>query len=200
MLTDSIQHDKDYFYAIVNAIKREGIYALCDWLETTDYFTAPASHRFHESYRGGLLEHSLRVYLELTRLAGLYKDIPFSSESLVITALFHDLCKIGFYGVSTRNTKVDNKWVTVPYYTIDEQYLFGGHGSKSVYLIQQYMKLEPDEAAAINTHMGPTGNDYSCYNTYRQFPLAMLLHTADMIATCELMRENWRNNEDISCL
>lgn len=190
MLTDSIQHDKDYFYAIVNTINREGISALCDWLETTDYFTAPASHRFHESYMGGLLEHSLRVYLELTRLAGLYKDIPFSSESLIITSLFHDLCKIGFYGVSTRNTKVDNKWVTVPYYTIDEQYLFGGHGSKSIYLIQQYMKLEPDEAAAINTHMGPTGNDYSCYNTYRQFPLAMLLHTADMIATCDRMREN----------
>lgn len=190
MLTDSIQHDKDYFYTLVDALYRDGIKEFCEWLETTDFFTAPASHRFHESYKGGLLEHSLRVYLELTRLASLYSDIPFSSESLIITSLFHDVCKIGFYTTSTRNTKIDGKWTTVPYYTIDEQYLFGGHGSKSVYLIQQYMRLEPNEAAAINTHMGPTGNDYSCYNTYRQYPLAMLLHTADMIATCERMREN----------
>jgi hypothetical protein len=190
MLTDSIQHDKDYFYALVDALHRDGIKEFCEWLETTDFFTAPASHHFHESYKGGLLEHSLRVYLELTRLASLYSDIPFSSESLIITSLFHDVCKIGFYTTSTRNTKIDGKWTTVPYYTIDEQYLFGGHGSKSVYLIQQYMRLEPNEAAAINTHMGPSGNDYSCYNTYRKYPLAMLLHTADMIATCDLMREN----------
>lgn len=190
MLTDSIQHDKDYFYAIVDTLHRDGIKEFCEWLETTDFFTAPASHRFHESYKGGLLEHSLRVYLELTRLAGLYYDISFSSESLIIASLFHDVCKIGFYTTSTRNTKIDGKWTTVPRYIIDEQYLFGGHGSKSVYLIQQYMKLEPDEAAAINTHMGPSGNDYSCYNTYRKYPLAMLLHTADMIATCEEMREN----------
>lgn len=190
MLTDSIQHDKEYFYTIVDTLHRDGVKEFCEWLETTDFFTAPASHRFHESYKGGLLEHSLRVYLELTRLAGLYSDIPFSSESLIITSLFHDVCKIGFYTTSTRNTKIDGKWTTVPYYAIDEQYLFGGHGSKSVYLIQQYMKLEPDEAAAINTHMGPNGNDYSCYNTYRKYPLAMLLHTADMVATCEPMREN----------
>lgn len=190
MLTDSIQHDKDYFYAIVDTLHRNGVKEFCEWLETTDFFTAPASHRFHESYKGGLLEHSLRVYLELTKLASLYSDIPFSSESLIITSLFHDVCKIDFYTTSTRNTKIDGKWTTVPYYAIDEQYLFGGHGSKSVYLIQQYMKLEQDEAAAINTHMGPSGNDYSCYNTYRKYPLAMLLHTADMIATCEEMREN----------
>lgn len=190
MLTDSIQHDKDYFYAIVDTLHRDGVKGFCEWLETTDFFTAPASHRFHESYNGGLLEHSLRVYLEITRLASLYSDIPLSSESLIITSLFHDVCKIGFYTTSTRNTKIDGKWKTVPYYAIDEQYLFGGHGSKSVYLIQQYMKLEQDEAAAINTHMGPSGNDYSCYNTYRKYPLAMLLHTADMIATCEEMREN----------
>ena len=54
--------------------------------------------------------------------------------------------------------------------------------------IKRYIHLTQSEAAAINTHMGVQGNDYSCYNVYREYPLAMLLHTADMIAICPKLR------------
>lgn len=178
----------EFFRYLCESIKREGIDALLLWLEDTDFFYAPASTKYHEAYEGGLVEHSLRVYFELCRLRDIYPDVKITDESIIIASLFHDVCKANFYEVSTRNTKINDKWETVPYYTINEKYLFGGHGSKSVYLIERFMHLTLSEAAAINTHMGMQGNDYSCYNTYREYPLAMLLHTADMIATCPKLR------------
>ena len=178
----------EFFKYLCQSIKRDGVDALLLWLEDTDFFYAPASTRHHEAYKGGLVEHSLRVYFELCRLRDIFPDVKITDESIIITSLFHDLCKANFYVESKRNVKVDGKWKEVPYYTIDEQYKFGGHGSKSVYLIERFIPLTRSEAAAINTHMGVQGNDYSCYDVYREYPLAMLLHTADMIATCPKLR------------
>ena len=68
----------------------------------------------------------------------------------------------------------------------DEDFCYGGHGSKSVYLAQKYIPLTNEEAVAINCHMGfadRSPNDYSLGNAYEQYPLAWLLHVADESAT-----------------
>ena len=54
---------KEEFIAIFTEnIKREGARELLAWLETTDFFTAPASTKFHCACEGGLVQHSLSVY------------------------------------------------------------------------------------------------------------------------------------------
>lgn len=192
MITRSLDKDIKWFDELILSTNRPGSADLLNWLHTTDFFTAPASTRFHESYKGGLVEHSLRVYLELRLLVDMYADKT-PRDSVIICGLLHDVCKANFYSETTRNVKKNGVWTTEPFYKVDEQYSFGGHGSKSVYLVHKYVAITDDEAAAINTHMGAQGNDYSCYETYRKIPLAMLLHTADMIATCKNIRQELHN-------
>ena len=63
-----------------------------------------------------------------------------SEESLAVSSLFHDVCKVNLYKTEKRNQKIDGVWQEVPVYVIDEKYHFGGHGSKSVFLVQQFME------------------------------------------------------------
>lgn len=186
---------KNEFKSIVNAkISRDGIENLMRWLEGTDFFTAPASTRFHGSYEGGLVEHSLAVYKRMVQFADYYdqeafgaeRDHMWSEETLAIIALFHDLCKIGTYKTELRWRKdAQQRWEQYPTYKKEEGFNFGGHGSKSLYLIQNFMRLEPEEAVAINCHMGQF--DSTIYSNpspaFEQFPLAWLLHIADEAAT-----------------
>ena len=125
----------------------------------SDFFTAPASTRYHGACEGGLLAHSLNVYdclvdiLNRPRVKELY-GIEYSDESIAIAALMHDVCKVNFYKTSFRNAKDENgKWVSVPYYTIEDNLPYG-HGEKSVYIVSGYMRLTRDEAFAIRYHMG----------------------------------------------
>lgn len=173
---------------------RDGVGELIDWLDTTDFFHAPASTRFHEAREGGLLEHSLRVHDWLQALVAFYTESPLANgrtadltpESVAIVALCHDFCKIGLYKIEMRWRKDKfNRWEQYPMYKSDEDFPFGGHGSKSVYLVQHFIKLSPAEAAAINCHMGPW--DQSPYGkpgaVFEVNPLAWLLHVADEAAT-----------------
>ena len=171
-------------------IRREGSEKLLDYLcsDNCDFFTAPASTRYHVAYPGGLLEHSLNVYdclsdyLARPRVREIY-GLDYSEESIAIVALLHDLCKINFYKESTRNVKENGVWKTVPFYTIEDDLPYG-HGEKSVYIISGFMRLTRDEAFAIRYHMGFSGNEDN--NTvgaaFAKFPLAIALATADMEA------------------
>jgi hypothetical protein len=176
----------DFIRLYSENIKRPGATELLEWLETTDFFTAPASTRFHGNYEGGLCEHSVNVWEELVRLLKAYPEVRVTAETAAIVTLLHDLCKIGCYKQELRNTKVNNVWVQRPVYVFQEDYCFGGHGSKSVYLIQRFIDLTEAEAVAVNCHMGfadRSPGDYSLGSAYEQYPLAFLLHTADASAT-----------------
>lgn len=179
--------NRDYFVKLFSMyVKRPGADKLLEWLETTDFYTAPASTRFHGDYEGGLVEHSIHVWEELVRILKAYPEVKVSAETAAIVSLLHDLCKIGCYKVELRNTKVNNTWIKKPVYVFNEDFCYGGHGSKSVYLAQKYMELTEQEAVAINCHMGfsdRSPGDYSLGGAYEQYPLAWLLHVADESAT-----------------
>ncbi|MGN0587566.1 MAG: HD domain-containing protein [Oscillospiraceae bacterium] len=173
-------------------IHRDGSEKLLDYMlsDKSDFFTAPASTRFHGSHEGGLLEHSLNVYRCLTdylarpRAKEVYK-MDYSAESVAICALLHDLCKMNFYKVDYRNAKNDRgEWEKVPYYTIDDRLPYG-HGEKSVYIISGYMRLSREEAFAIRYHMGFSGveDKNSIGKAFEMFPLAFALSVADMEAS-----------------
>lgn len=166
-------------------IKREGSQELLEFLKSSDFFTAPASTKYHAAYEGGLCQHSLSVFYELIRLLKAYPEIKVSGETAAICALLHDVCKINFYSTEMRNVKENGTWVQKPYYTVDEKFKFGGHGSKSVYLISKYIKLTDEEAVAINCHMGAweDNKSYSVSGSYEQNHFAWLLHVADESST-----------------
>lgn len=180
--------NKERFIQLVrDNIKREGIDALMDWLETTDFYTAPASSRYHCACPEGLLMHSLNVYDVLMEKH--FDPAEDSPESAALCALFHDLCKAGFYKVSTRNVKNDQTgaWEKVPYYAIEDMFPYG-HGEKSVYLVERFVRLTPAEATAIRWHMGgfdeaAKGGSFAISRAYERYPLAVKLHICDIEST-----------------
>lgn len=177
---------KEEFIRIASEnIDRAGLTFLLQWLEQTDFFTAPASTRYHNDFEGGLVLHSLNVYSQLKKLCKFY-NCDATDESIAIVALFHDLCKVGCYKTEMRWRKdKDNKWEQYPTYKFEEDFAYGGHGAKSVFLVQNFMALSPTEASAINCHMGQwDATTYSNPTTvYERNTLAWLLHVADEAAT-----------------
>lgn len=166
-------------------IKRDDADSLYAWLCDSDFFEAPASTRFHGDHAGGLCEHSVHVWEELVRLLRAYPEVKVSGETAAIVSLLHDVCKIGCYKTELRNQKVNGVWVQRPVYVFNEDFSYGGHGSKSVYLIQRHIRLTDEEAVAINCHMGFADRcpgDYSLGSAYERYPLAWLLHVADEAA------------------
>ena len=183
---------KEEFIKIFNEnINREGSDKLLEWLSGTDFFTAPASTKFHSAVEGGLCEHSVNVfnrYLSLVKQEyGENFEEKITKESIAIIALLHDLCKTNYYAVDYRNVKVDGEWVKQPYYTVKDNLPYG-HGEKSVYMIGGFMKLTRQEAMAINWHMGGfdqrvMGGSYAIADAFYMFPEALLFHIADLQAT-----------------
>lgn len=185
--------EKEEFISIFNEnIKREGADKLLDFLENkSDFFTAPASTRYHNAFEGGLLRHSLNVYkclvayLERGRVKEMYK-LEASAETSAIVALLHDLCKVNIYHVSYRNAKNDKtgQWEKVPFYEIRDNLPYG-HGEKSVYMISGFMRLTREEAMAIRWHMGFSGTEdkNTIGRALEKYPLAFALSVADMEAS-----------------
>ena len=184
--------NKEKFIQIYNEnITREGADRLLTYLcsESCDFFTAPASSRYHSAHEGGLLEHSLNVYeclcdfIKNSRFCEKY-GFHFDEESLAIAALLHDICKTNFYKTEMRNVKKNGVWESVPYYTIEDNLPYG-HGEKSVYIISGFRKLTRDEAFAIRYHMGFSGTEDAAQvgKALEMFPLAFALCISDMEAS-----------------
>lgn len=209
---------KEKFLSIYRKyITRPGADELLAWLESTDFFKAPASTRFHLACPGGLVEHSLNVYERLRALyisektnpdaPGSYHLSPEEEESIAICGLLHDACKVGVYQPTTKNQKSydpklvaaagtwqvkhdaqgDFVWTTVMGYTFEDKVPYG-HGEKSVYIISGFMNLSREEAMAIRWHMGGfddsvRGGSRAVGGAFEQFPLAVLTHVADLMAT-----------------
>ncbi|MEG0457870.1 MAG: hydrolase, partial [Oscillospiraceae bacterium] len=184
---------KEKFIEIYNKyIKREGADKLLEYLQSSssDFFVAPASLRFHGSYKGGLVEHSVNVYdclkdyLSRERTKAIY-EMDYDNEAVAIVSLLHDICKINCYIPGTRNVKDENGvWKSVPNYDYKDDLPYG-HGEKSVYIISGFMKLTRSEAFAIRYHMGFSGMEdkRSIGDTFEKYPLSFALSTADMEAT-----------------
>lgn len=178
----------EFLEAYSLSIKRPGADRLLSWMKTTDFFTAPASTRFHGDHEGGLAEHSLNVYLRLQAEVS-SAPIEVSAESVAVCGLLHDLCKANFYKVSQRNVKNEKtgKWEKQPFYQVEDQFPYG-HGEKSVFLIERFMRLRTEEAVAIRWHMGgfddaARGGSYAVSDAFAKFPLLLCLNVADLKAT-----------------
>lgn len=177
-------------------ITRDGIDELLEYLETeTDFFYAPCSTRYHLSVEGGLVEHSLNVFDIFNALCARFRP-DFPDESRAICALFHDICKYHCYNPCNKSRKTGRllpngkpEWEDYMGYDFVEEFPYG-HGEKSVYLLQKFIKLSDEEAMAIRWHMGFSdasfkGGMQSVSNAMKLYPVITLLHSADIIATSQ---------------
>ncbi len=183
---------EEFIKIFTENIQREGADKLLEYLTgpQSDFFVAPASTRFHGSYEGGLLEHSINVYyclkdyLSRERVKSEY-NLSYTDESIAIVSLLHDLCKVNCYVKGTRNVKDKaGVWQQVPTFEYSDDMPYG-HGEKSVYIISGFMKLTREEAFAIRYHMGFSGSEpqSNVGSAFEKYPLAFALSTADMEAT-----------------
>lgn len=192
---------RDRFENLLLATGREGMSDLLKFINDSDFYSAPASSRFHGAHQGGLLEHSLQVNKDMMviynafRERGRLKDGQINLHSIIIASLLHDICKVNFYKQDVRNVKNNGVWEQVPYYTIDDK-LPLGHGEKSVMILQQYIELTTDEIYAIRWHMGGFDDAAKSYAGGLQLsaaldrcPLLVMLHMADLAAVYLLNKE-----------
>ncbi len=181
-------NEKELFLSIfAQKVQREGKAAFLEWLERTDFFTAPASSQFHCAFPGGLLHHSLTVYQVMMEKH--FDPKSDNEESFALCGLLHDLCKAQFYKVSMRNVKNEQtgQWEKKPFYQVEDLFPYG-HGEKSVFLIERFIRLKPAEAAAIRWHMGGfdeavKGGSMALSGAFEKYPLAVKLHLSDLEAS-----------------
>lgn len=197
----SNQENIERFENMLSQVNRDGMNKLLDYIRSSDFYTAPASTRFHSCHEGGLLEHSLNVADCLLKKFEnpVWSDIlnEVGRESVILCALLHDLCKTNFYAVEMKNKKVysdtgkkvDNQgrydWQVVPGYTIEDKFCYG-HGEKSVYMLEKFIKLKRHEAMAIRWHMlwtEPKEYYNTIGNAIKDCPFIMAIHEADLEAT-----------------
>lgn len=172
---------------VASEIHRDGIDELIKYIEARDFFDAPASSKFHNCFEGGLVDHSINVYDAIIRINNSF-ELRLKPESMAISALFHDLCKMDFYTKTRRMGR--DKWgnrIAQDAYEINELMPLG-HGEKSVILLERFMQLTPSEMYAIRWHMGAfdsavKGGERSINNAFNKCPLAVALHMADTAAT-----------------
>lgn len=195
---------KSDILTLLRTINRENanIEGLINKLETSDFFYAPASTKYHNCFTGGLADHSLNVYYNLKSMVkskGFEGQIP--EESIIICSILHDFSKINFYEKSIRNKKVytpqgskhDNlgtyDWVSEECYSVKpeaERFSYGNHEETSEFMTRSFIPLTLEESIAILNHHGGMGYDSSktgFSNLYNKYPLACLLHLADMMST-----------------
>lgn len=195
---------KSDILTLLRTINRENanIEGLINKLETSDFFYAPASTKYHNCFTGGLADHSLNVYYNLKSMVkskGFEGQIP--EESIIICSILHDFSKINFYEKSIRNKKVytpqgskhDNlgayDWVSEECYSVKpeaERFSYGNHEETSEFMVRSFIPLTLEESIAILNHHGGMGYDSSktgFSNLYNKYPLACLLHLADMMST-----------------
>ena len=192
---ERLSNTKETIISLLESTKRLGIEKVIEYLNNSDFFTAPASTKYHSSFEGGLAEHSFNVYTILKdKVSSLYPE-KLSIDTVIITALLHDVCKINFYKKEKKNVKKGTKlnqwgkevanWVEEEVYVIDELFPYG-HGSKSVYLLNKMIELTDLEALMINFHMGftePKDSWIHLNNALNKHPEIILLHTSDLEAS-----------------
>jgi hypothetical protein len=181
-----IQEVKSKIISILSNVNRKGIENVIKYLEESDFFVAPASTRFHGNYQGGLAEHSLNVH-EIFKRKNIEYDLGLSEDTMAITALLHDICKVDFYTVYDKNVNIAGpgekpKWVKQPAYGVNDTFPVG-HGEKSVIILQRLIALTREELILIRWHMGgyePKENLNTISAAWNLYKAGVALHTADL--------------------
>lgn len=183
------EENKKVFMDLLNSTQRKGVDLLLEYLENkTDFYSAPASTRYHNNCVGGLLAHTLNVYENFKNLLAL-REIEMAEDSIILVALLHDICKCNYYVLEQRNKKINGKWEQVSVWS-NTKFVSPPlpHSYRSIRMIQQFFRLTPQEELCIYYHMGPYGGEDYEYRSLLQkvntdYPESLLFYTADLFST-----------------
>lgn len=198
MIPEIIEENKNKFINLLSSVNREGITKLLSWLEKTDFYIAPSSCKYHNNCKGGLCDHSLNVYNIANKiieniypLSKHFNNESINKESLIISALCHDFCKINFYTTTQKWYKDNmNQWKQYTAYEIDDKFPIG-HGEKSCIVLREFIKLTGSEYLAIRWHMAQSDEavHFSVYErpayqkALEKEPLVSIISQADYFAS-----------------
>jgi len=153
----SVDSNRAIVADFLSMIERPGIEKLLDYLLESDYFTAPASTRYHNVVEGGLCQHSINVTREFSKENSKWQK-PVPQDSVIICGILHDLCKVGAYTETARGYKKVKDFPK-------------GHGKLSVARIVEHIKLTQPEKDIILYHMGLFGiyiyHEYSAWAIHK---------------------------------
>ena len=188
----AIEYKEFVHYIFTKGLKtkiKDPIWKLLDYLEKeTDFYTAPASTRYHNNKEHGLIEHSLLVVAYGIELAPIMLSGDIEMYYVVISCLFHDLCKVNMYETKERNVKNEEtgNWEKKPYYSVKDDYLSFGHGIESMLRLNKYIVMPESWNHAIRWHMGAYDitqmDKLSLEKSYSAYREVLFLQTADMLA------------------
>lgn len=210
MTEEQIIQNKERFRSLLNSLSNErrpsenALEVIMTWLSTNsgengegsgiNFFEAPASAENYLSEPGGLCQHSLDVYDTLERLVRLYhKENEISEDSIIITALFHDVADNGIWEIYSRNVQdktAPTGWKKeYSYRTMkvkNRDFIYGGHEQTSEHITRTFFPdLTDDEGIAILYHHAGSREDSSQMNVgeiWGRSLLSLLLHMADVMA------------------
>lgn len=189
---------KEIFLKILREVTRPGVEDLISYLETTDFFDAPASPQLFRNYPGGLVEHALVRYDQAKNIND-YNNLGFSKDSIILTSLLADINKANYYATAYISKKEYNPngkqydeggkfdWKKVTQYLVapvDQRIVFGTSGQNAERRITNYIPLSDEESSAI-INMSVTYENPTFYfgEIYKYYPLAGLLNAANTLAT-----------------
>lgn len=167
-------HYKDCILEELRQVDKKGIYELIEYLEESDFFTAPASTKFHNSEAGGLAYHSWTVFRLFKHKNSIYK-LALPEDTLRIAGILHDACKINYYVLGKKWYKDEStnwKWAQKDMWLVEDQ-LPIGHGEKSVIVLQKFIPLTDIEIMLIRFHMGSFDISTQFYPTKYAFSDAL---------------------------
>jgi len=175
---------KEMYNKIIESMTDSRIQTIHNWLTVTDFFTAPASHAYHHSYEGGLLEHCVEVFKYIADVNKLYPEINLTNENRFILAFGHDMSKINYYTKEFKNKKIHGEWKSIESYGVDDK-LRLGHEVGSIHLLKKLIDVDVQIERAILLHHGAFNqlNINAFSESCAVDDYTFMLHTADMIST-----------------
>jgi len=153
----------------------DSIDGLLTWLKNeTDFFSSPSSCIYHGNHEGGLFTHTMNV---INRGLKIYEEIEENptdemKDSIILTCLCHDFCKLNSYVIDTKNTKKNGQWVSVNYLKKDYVHCLG-HGEASLFLAGKFIDFTLEEAQAIRWHMSSFETGAHFWETKSNFDKAL---------------------------
>jgi hypothetical protein len=162
----SFEHDiisnwemfKSKAMALTTINTKAGIADLLEELESGEntIIMAPASTRieYMGCYPGGLVEHSLRVLTVMAKLASVYSAPATLKASIMFTALFHDIGKVGYgqhpYFLEQKSEWHKNKLGQM--YEISPEFVHIPTSQLSLFILTEHgIRLDINEWAAISS-------------------------------------------------
>ena len=174
---EEVTYINDYFKnLLITAAPDDNFLLLFNWLDGTDFFTAPASTNYHDNEPGGLVKHVIKVYETFVEKNDRYK-LGLTPRQMAVCGLLHDICKVNVYKKETKNKKINGVWNEVQEWVFSDKFPLG-HGEKSALVLQEFIKLDPLELFVIRWHMGPFTDGFESFGVNKSFNAAVELYPA----------------------